>query len=350
MVIKLREKTVGIAAVSAGLVICATLFFTFPKGWYEVPFLAGGSLHPAILFEEGAKAAVKTQDELDGLKDSERFQRPSKLTAFPNSYSFSDFEKESETQPLTTSQFQTPEQVILAYYGILRNAANLQGYSGGCGTVGDTCAPYPYAYELFTEETRKKITLRQFENSFRGIGHTTLLRVLPAYAPAGTPENRSYFMTEVELITGNPQDAADGYGKRDTNFTYYYGLISTEQTADRHFLISQIDYIPEDFLCAPMHGWSYDAISIVQIVYQENLKMIDRITKSEVHDGLLSFYASGQGNEYRFDFVRLTNGYDILLHEYRMENRDWKEVNLLSGAWENLKFSASNPSLHSKLP
>ncbi|QOX63230.1 hypothetical protein FRZ06_07655 [Anoxybacterium hadale] len=52
-----------------------------------------------------------------------------------------------------------------------------------------------------------------------------------------------------------------------------------------------------------------------KIVYGDNLKLIDKIDRTEQNGNMISIYASGNGKSYRFDFVRLTNGYDILLHE-----------------------------------
>lgn len=68
------------------------------------------------------------------------------------------------------------------------------GYSGGCGTIGWSSIPYPYAYKLLTEENQKNMPLKQFEDSFKGIGHITLLKLYPTYIPNGTPENIRYHM------------------------------------------------------------------------------------------------------------------------------------------------------------
>lgn len=346
MTVQVRKKGILAVLIPAALLFCAALFFTLPKQQTGAGFTAGGSLHPSVVFEQGSRQAdVKTEDAAN---QDERFRRPSKLPALENQYSFQDFVKSPETPPLITAKFKTPEELILAFYGILREAANLEGYSGGCGTVGDTCQPYPYAYELLTESARKSMPLQEFKNSFRGVGYLSLLRLLPAYAPAGTPAGRRYYMVEIEEIVGTPQGNSGASYRQGTQFAYYYGIVTAEQTPGKNFLIAKIDYIPEDFLCAPLHGWSYDALDILQIVYQESMKLIDRITGSEANGGLLTFYASGQGQEYRFDFVRLANGYDILLHEYQKEDGVWKEVNLLTGAWEYLKFSIQNPAFQQK--
>ena len=61
---------------------------------------------------------------------------------------------------------------------------------------------------------------------------------------------------------------------------------------------------------------------------------------------MIIIYASGNGKSYRFDFVRLTNGYDILLHEYILDIGDWKETSLLGDKWKDMKLTIENSQLH----
>ncbi len=275
---------------------------------------------------------------------SERFQRPSKEPPYPNPYSFRDFQKASEKPPLVTMAFEKPEDLILAYYGILREASNMLGYSGGCGTIGWAQLPYPYAYELLAKEMRQRMPLNQFVDSFKGIGYTTLLKLLPAYAPPGTPEGTKYYMVEIEIITGVKAATEKEY-HQGSQFAYYYGLMTVEKTPDEGWKIQNIDYIPEDFLCAPMHSWFYLSDAVVQIVYGDNLKLIDQIDRTEEKDHMIRIYASGKGQSYRFDFVRLTNGYDILLNEYILDNGSWKETNLLTDEWKGMKLMKEHATM-----
>lgn len=303
--------------------------------------IAGGILHSSI-HDLDVFIPVMNQENNSS---SERFRRPSKGLPYPNPYSFKDFRKQNAKPPLITEKFDNPEDLILAYYGILREASNMLGYSGGCGTIGWSSLPYPYSYELLTKTKQKEMPFNHFVDSFNGIGYTTLLKLLPAYAPPDTPHDTKYYMVEIEIITGAKVNT-DKEHDQGSQFAYYYGLITVENTPDEGWKIRDIDYIPEDFLCAPMHNWFYLSDAVVQIVYGDNLKLIDKIDKTEQKDDMISIYASGNEKSYRFDFVRLTNGYDILLHEYILDNGDWKETSLLTDKWEDMKLTIKNSQLH----
>lgn len=302
--------------------------------------VAGGILRPST-HDSAEYIPVINQDDIS----SERFQRPSKELPFPNPYTFKDFRKDNEKPPMVAKKFDNPEDLILAYYGILREASNMVGYSGGCGTIGWSGLPYPYAYELLIKAKQKEMPFDQYVDSFRGIGYTTLLKLLPAYAPPDTPKDTKYYMVEIEIITGAKANTDKEY-HQGSQFAYYYGMIEVEKTPDEGWKIKDIYYIPEDFLCAPMHSWFYLSDAVVQIVYGDNLKLIDKIDKTEKKDDMISIYASGNGKSYRFDFVRLTNGYDILLHEYILDHGEWKETSLLGDKWKDMKLTINNSQLH----
>ncbi len=332
MVLRINKKIfLSICVVILVIVCCFTIFRINPSN----TIIAGGNLHAALHIPDGTLPVVNQQ--LD--KISERFTRPSKELPYPNPYLFRDFRKEDEIPPLITRNLNDSENLILAYFGILQDASNMVGYTGGCGTVGMSRSPYPYAYELLTKQKQKEMSLDQFIDSFKGIGHITLLKVAPAYAPPGTPpDNIKYYMVEIEVITGVKVNTDEEYNQ-GSQFAYYYGLITVEKTSEGGWKIKDTNYIAEDFLCAPMHGWFYLSDAIVQIVYGDNLKLIDKINKTEQEGDLVYIYASGSGKSYRFDFIRLTNGYDILLHENLLENGVWKETQLLTDKWEYLKLT-----------
>lgn|GEM_PF-1179010 len=302
--------------------------------WFQGPDqqTAGGNIHFSDCPEQGVQALSGST----GALLNEEFHRPSKQPALPNPYAYADFETADHQPPLISEIFHTPEEVILAYFGILENAANMGGYSGGCGTIGDATQPYPYAYELLTPESRSEMSLEQFIASFAGIGHITLLSLYPAYAPPETPPYLQYYMVEIETITGRNKQDGNGQG---SYFAYYYGIVTVEETGEGGYKIKRIDYLPEDFLCAPYHGWSYDAEALVNIVYGENLRLIDAVEKIGQQDGWIHVYAAGNGRQYRFDFVRLTNGYDILLQENMLVDGEWQATQLLPDRWEGYKFS-----------
>ena len=58
-----------------------------------------------------------------------RFVRPSAQPALQNKYSFTEFEKQISKTPLVLNKFQSSEDVILAFFGILQDASNMVGYS-----------------------------------------------------------------------------------------------------------------------------------------------------------------------------------------------------------------------------
>lgn len=336
MVIKIRKQSFifTICLVLFGAICCLVLLHfinSFKKPPNEI--IAGGMLYPPPHNLGGYIPAINPDTV-----SSERFQRPSKSPPYPNPYTFERFRKDNEQPPLVTRIFENPEDLILAYYGILGEASSMRGYSGGCGTIGWSGLPYPYSYELLTRERQKEMPFDQYADSFIGIGYTTLLKLLPAYAPPDTPDDIKYYMAELEMITG-AKAYTDSEYDQGSLFAYHYGLITVKKTSDDGWKIENICYIPEDFLCAPTHGWFYLSDVVVQIVYGNNLKLIDSIDWTEQKGDMIHVYASGDGGKYRFDFVRLTNGYDILLHEYVLDRGTWKEAGLLNDHWKDMKLT-----------
>lgn len=288
------------------------------------PCFLGGTVGTAAVLE----AALPVSQGGESIDYSERFQRPSKVAAIPERY------KLKEIKEGGVPFFDRAEDALYGYYGILKEAANLAGYVGGCGTVGMADIPYPYAYSLLTLDAKKRMTLKEFTGSFEGVGHISLLKIQPASAPANTPDDVRTFFVEIEIITGRKYDGKPQPGL----FAYYYG-IATVKNEGGGWKIDGIKYLPEDFLCAPYHGWIYDGPTAAQIIYGDNLHLIDKVTGSEEKDGLVEVYATGVGKEYRFQYARLTNGYDILLHEYVKENGQWVETSLLKGPWKDYKLT-----------
>lgn len=344
MVFKINKKKV-LLCISIFLCMIIVLIVFIISTSSNDNIMSGGRLHPSLHTIMAEALPISNQQDT---KISERFQRPSKQLPLPDHYSFHDFEKENDEPPLINKKFETPEDLLLAYYGILRAASNMLGYSGGCGSIGESGRPYPYAYELLTKEKQKEISLDQFIDSFKGIGYTTLLKIVPAYAPPDTPENIKYYLIEIELITG-PKANNDKEYNKGSYFAYYYGLVTVEKTPKDGWKIKDIDYIPEDFLCAPVHSWFYLSDAVVQIVYEDNMKIVEKIDRTKQKGDMIYIYASGNGRQYRFDFIRLTNGYDILLHENVFENGVWKEVQLLTDDWKDFKLTINNSQIMSSI-
>lgn len=322
MVLKLNWKIVVAAFLLVALLAAILVMVRNPQQGYA--FLGGLLTQPKL-----ASCLAETQQQLD----SQRYQRPSNQTPIPNPYHFSDFEGQQ------VGVFDQPEEAIKAYYGILEEASNMEGYTGGCGTIGNAKQPYRYAYQLLSPAQKQELSLLEFVESFSGTGHTTFLKLLPAYRPPGTPDETQYYMVEIETITGRKLEQDTSDTPQISLFGYYYGIVTVENIPGEGWKIGKIYYIPENFLCAPYHSWFYDSTAFVQIVYQDNMKVIEKIDRVEQDGSLIHIYASEGQNQYRFDFVRLTNGYDILLHEYRLEGESWQEIELIDGVWKPSKLS-----------
>ena len=310
--------------------------------WSNYFPVMGGTIHTAIFNFPYIKAVI---NQSKTRINTERFRRPSKQLPLANKFSFEDFEKDDGKTPLITTVFDTSKDVVMAYFGILENASSMVGYWGGCGSIGNSLQPYPYAYELYTAVAQKKMPLSKFINSFKGIGHITLLKLYPAYIPPRTPANIQYYMFETEVITGPSEKDEIAYKRGGSYFAYYYGLITIENNPKYGWKIQSIDYLPENFLCAPEHGWVYLSQYFVRFVYQDWYQLIDKIDHTEQNGDMIILYASGGDKKYRFDFVRLTNGYDILLHENVWINGKWEETNILKEEHQGLKLSILNPNL-----
>lgn len=300
-------------------------------------FVMGSSLHTANTIGHEYPETVSYTYEL--YQHSERFQRPSKQPALKLKYIYSHNEKLIKYNPTIYKVFNSPEDVIHAYYAILKEAANMDGYCGGCGTIGFAKTPFPDAYNLLSKETQQKMTLDEFIVSFLGTGHTTLLKLNPAYAPPGTPSNIKYYMVEFEITTSPKCSEVDRKKAQPSYFAYYYGLVTVEQTPSHGWKIKAIDIIPEDFFCAPYHLWHWDGATVIRTIFGRWYKLVDEIEKVDIEGSNIKIYAKGEQNKYRFDAVRLTNGVDIFLHEYIWENGKWKEVDYIVEKHKYLKLS-----------
>lgn len=300
------------------------------------PYVIGAFIHTP---KEDSSSSVSSSLKKES-NDLERFQRPSKQSGLPLKYTF----REAKNPPPYIPEgypklYDSPTDLIHAYYSILKDASNMINYTGTCGTVGDADIPYPYAYTLLSQNTKQKVSLEEFKKSFTGIGHMTLLKLHPAYHSSKTPENIQSYMVEIEVITGKPLKDPSSQEENISYFAYYYGLITTEHSTSEGWKITSIHYIPEDFLCAPYHLWDWHSEAFVQIVYGDWYKLIDRIDHINIKDSYVSIYASNKENQYRFDFVRLVNGKDVLLHEYIRIDKKWKSVHLLKPDHQMYKLS-----------
>ncbi|QGT98632.1 hypothetical protein SYNTR_0039 [Candidatus Syntrophocurvum alkaliphilum] len=324
--------------ISAMFIILLAFLLIDKTGSYDSNFKLGGYIHDVNYKEEDIDTPVFTAEDL--LYDIERFQRPSKESQLELKYTFDidDFEDKEPYIPKDyPKKFKSSQDVIHAYYSILKEASYMEGYHGGCGTIGWDKIPYPYAYELLSEETKNTISFKKFKNSFKGTGHITALKLYPAYNPRNNDKNIDYNFVEVEVITGPPYSTKSN--KKPSYFAYYYGIVTTEYNKSTGWKISAIDYIAEDFLCAPYHFWHWDSKEFTKAVYGGWYSLINEIDNIEIKDPLISIYASKKDKKYKFHFVRLTNGEDILLNEYIYKDEKWEEVNLLNPEHQLYKMS-----------
>lgn len=270
------------------------------------------------LAAEGFEAYEKLEIEQTRHDDShvERFMRPSAAKLMEKKYPFS---KDGQDIPRV---FSLPVDVVRAYFDIISDASNMGAKKGGCGSIGFQQIPYTFAYDLFSEDLKKNVTYEAFLKSFEGIGHVNLLKLVEA--PPAKVNDRIHpgFFVEIEAIEGSNTEMK-------TYFAYYYGYVTVKQEEESGYKINSVQLMPEDFLCHAYHGWWHDAESIVRIYYGERLGIIEKILHVEDDGDLRNVMAKGKdGKQYRFLFIRITNGADIMLRQYVMEDEKWKEIRI----------------------
>ncbi|SHO48675.1 hypothetical protein SAMN02745217_01958 [Anaerocolumna xylanovorans DSM 12503] len=305
------------------LIVLFFLLFLFGMKNYhqgkDVPAMVMGGRYYAAA--DSYNSGIRTQSE-----DTETYFRPSKLPVLNTRFDFQFFrdymDKKTSEIVLPSSLFSTPEDTILNYFSILREAANLvKGKGAGCGTLGDSVIPYPAAYNFLTKSYQERLTYEQYLKTFENILHISLLKYhnVPLY------ENRDnilrYFI-ELETIEGNERNQG--------SFAYYYGFADL-QKENGEYKISNLEFHGEDYLCAPYHGWAYDAEMSVQVRYGGWCDMIEKMypTKQEGYIKNISFRGK-DGKDYLIVFYQLTNDTDIEIAQYRRGE---------TGEWELIKFN-----------
>ncbi|WP_349410053.1 hypothetical protein [Pseudalkalibacillus sp. SCS-8] len=213
----------------------------------------------------------------------------------------------------------TPDDTIIYYFSVLREAANFSGEKmGGCGTVGSARIPYPVAYSFFTDSYQKKVDYEAFYDSFQGIGHINLIKMTQTTRDPDHPGELRYFI-EIETIEGTIQG--------NTTFAYYYGFMFLKKEKAR-YKIADFKLQGEDFLCAPYHGWNHDAEAAVQVMYGNWCKLIHKLYPIVQHGYVKQIDFKGtDGYLYRILFAELTNGYDIEIAQFRKQrNEPWQPI------------------------
>ena len=205
---------------------------------------------------------------------------------------------------LPPSLLDTPENMLLNYFSILREAENLTiQLVGGCGTVGEARDPFPIAYNFFTKSYQQKMSYSSYMTSFEGVGHTSLIKLYKLPNPNNIQPIQ--FFVELETINGTATGVS--------GFQYHYGIISVIQEKG----LSKIDAITltgEDFLCAAYHGWRQQGETVVDIEYGGWCKLIKKRlpTKRDGYVKTIDIIGTDD-NDYRFIFIQLTNDTDVLV-------------------------------------
>lgn len=255
----------------------------------------------------------------------DKYFRPSKLPIlndkdFNKDLIDSYYGKEFSEIELPKYLFHTADDTIINYFSVLREAANPQkGKKTGCGTIGEATLPYPVAYNFLSSEYQKNLPYNQYLETFKNILHINLIKLkkIPVY---NSLNNLRYFI-EIETIEGSKKDAA--------YFAYYYGFVDLIKQANE-YKISNIDFTGENYLCAPYHGWDYDAESVVDIKYGGWCKLVKERYPAQ-QDGFVKkvSFKGTDGNDYLIEFYQLTNGTDLEIAQYiKKEGQDWKLIKL----------------------
>jgi hypothetical protein len=265
----------------------------------------------------------RNQTSLIRTREVEKYFRPSTLpiknTLVKNSQFFDPYyEKNYKEIKLPASLTRTPDETVLNYFSILREAENLtENQLGGCGTVGMAKLPYPIAYNFFTKDYHKRVSYYEYLQSFAGIGHLHLIKM------NRLPDEKDIVPYFIEL------ESIEGSSKGVTYFAYYYGYVQL-QKVQHTYKIDRMKLYGEDFLCAPYHLWQHDAEAVVGIMYGEWCKLIKKQLPAK-QDGYVKTidFIGTDGADYRFIFYQLTNDTDVLISQYKKNTEgNWESISI----------------------
>ncbi|ACL76871.1 hypothetical protein [Ruminiclostridium cellulolyticum] len=250
---------------------------------------------------------------------NETYFRPSSLKSLNNNFiDFGTFSGTFKAGTVPADLMDTPIKTIVNYFSVLQQAENLTDEKkGGCGTVGYAKKPYPIAYQFLSESSKKSMPYNEYLDSFQGIGHINLIKVIPIITE--NPNENKYFL-ELEILEGTTTAG--------TSFNYYFAEISLVNSNKRYY-IDSLELTSEDFFCAPYHGWSHNAESYVEIVYGNWCGLIkkqyaphqNKFTKEIIVDAV-------NGDKYMFKFAKLTNGTDFLINTLVQKDGAWIPIHI----------------------
>jgi hypothetical protein len=232
------------------------LLYHYHNRLYTAEMVMGGQLHRQITKSDKNKTVTE-------VIDVEKYFRPSKLPILNIRDFRSDFfnafwGKEPSKIVIPDYLLKTPNDTIINYFSVLREAANpKKGIRTGCGTLGNARIPYPIAYNFLSPTYQEKLTYNQYLKSFENILHINLLKLQKVPTDEEHQDSIRYFV-EIETIEGSEKDAA--------YFAYYYGYVYILKKGNQ-CRISDLQFYGENYLCAPYHGWDYMAEAVVDIKY-----------------------------------------------------------------------------------
>jgi hypothetical protein len=248
-----------------------------------------------------------------------KYFRPSCLPALNLRFATWDFfdpnyEKTHNQIQVPAEWTRTPEDTVLNYFSLLREAENMIGRS--CGSIGQAKIPFPIAYNFLTKEYQKKVSYEEYLHSFAGIGHTSLIKF--CRVPDGKKGIKFFY--EIETIEGFE-------GRRKEYFGYSYGFIQLVHEKES-YRISDLTQAAEDFLCAPYHGWDHWGEDVVEVKYGNWCKLLKKRYPTIKKDYVKNIYFHGNdGANYCLIFFTLTNGTDIEIAQFRKKgNESWKQI------------------------
>jgi hypothetical protein len=252
--------------------------------------------------------------------NAEKYFRPSKLPIINNrSFKWDFFDGSYDTLP--EDLLKTPEDTIINYFSILRQAANPKdGKGAGCGTLGYARGPYPFAYKFLSSEYQRSLSYNQYLKSFENILHINLIKLKRIPTDEKHPNAMKYFV-EIETIEGSEKDVA--------YFAYYYGYVYIIKEGSQ-YKISDLQFYGENYLCAPYHGWNYNAELLVDIEYGDWCKLVKEKYPTQQDGFVKKIYFKGtDGNNYLIEFFQLTNDTDIEIAQYKKnDNEKWELIKL----------------------
>lgn len=305
------------------LIILITIFVLlqlYHKNLYDIQMVMGGKFYLQVIEEEENKI-------INEKIDVEKYFRPSKLPVLNDrnlNMGFSNYYgKEHNEIILPENLFETPEDTIVNYFSVLREAANPQeGKWTGCGTLGKAKLPYPMAYNFLSSEYQEKLSYNNYLKTFENILHINLIKFkeVPLYKEYS---NKARYFVEIETIEGS------GAVKDVAYFAYYYGYLDIVKEENK-YKISDIEFYGENYLCAPYHGWNYDAESVVNVKYGYWCSLVKEIYQVKQIGFIKNIYFKGtDGNDYLIQFYQLTNDTDIEIAQYmKSEGGDWKLIQI----------------------